>query len=315
MSTFTFQGTIIDSITGATIEGLRVAVHSVDQTDTEPLLLVTTDTDGTFLSVLDVDALVSAGRLPAGGTATAYFRVTEGALEVLDTHEDPWLLRDAVTVGTLVVVREVVGYVDGIVADPKTGPIADANVELIRRQLSGTAPGDVILAQLTTADNGRYRLNYNLTDGRAVNLLARATTTSGQVIESELVCNAPAALTLDLIVGGGAWTGESERELLVEALAREVGTTRLEVLTSEAVELLACSTMQPADRVAMLVAAHQSALVTGMSVDLFYGMARFGVGGIFTTCWHRRSAHDSAPLKKPSVPTPRAMPREIPSRI
>ncbi|HHH11190.1 MAG TPA: carboxypeptidase regulatory-like domain-containing protein, partial [Sorangium sp.] len=299
MSIFTFEGAITDSITSAPLENLRVDVYSGVQIGTDPLAKFTTDIEGTFVAVLDIDALVAADRLPGSSVASAYFRIFEHDIEVLNTRAQPWPFDAPTTQGSYVVDRKVTGHIHGTVADNKTGPIANAAVTIVRRLLDGGTPVDVELVATTSDARGRYRVSYTTNDGRPVNLFAKASTAAGTAIQSELVCNAPPVLTIDLIGGGDAWRGATELERLLDAISREVANDRLAGLTPEAVALLACASGQSAEHLTLLVAAQRSAAATGLSVDLFYGMARFGVGpdlhGVLAhTVLARRRAFDQA---------------------
>lgn len=94
---------------------------------------------------------------------------------------------------------------------------------------------------------------------------------------SDVFFNAPPEVTINIMVGGGVYSGPSEYEQLAAALAPRLDGASVGALTPSEVAFLASESGQGADQVRLLSGAERLARETGLPAEVFYGMARQGL--------------------------------------
>lgn len=161
----------------------------------------------------------------------------------------------------------------GRVLNPEGPPVQGAVVQAFHKQLRGL----VLLGEDQTEADGFYTIRYTPPDGvRRVDLLVRAThpKDDGIAITSELICNAPRAKLLDLVVGDGPYRGYSEYERLVNTLEPHVEGINPVDLSREDADLLACKTDADEQHITYYIIAHRHAERSEVPAAAFYGLFR-----------------------------------------
>ncbi|MEM9458241.1 MAG: neuraminidase-like domain-containing protein [Myxococcota bacterium] len=278
MSIYDQEGTVIDSISGAGLAGVRVELWDVEQMAANALGEATTDQDGRFSMSVDeavIDGIL--GFVPAG----FYFRVFDGEVEIANTdNEVTWLLTHSIDSAKIVVERPLAIVVDGMVADATGGPIANADVQVHGRRTEAAGVVDTLLAQTPSNADGRFRLRHTVSDGRPINLIVQAYDGTGMLLaESSEISRASGSVSVELVVGGDRWEGPSELEQIDVALARELTASGATVvgMAEDAARTLARTTSIEQERVVELAAAATLADATTVPREVFFGLARDGL--------------------------------------
>lgn len=171
--------------------------------------------------------------------------------------------------------------VTGTLRDRNGTPLADAPVRAFDKSLTGEQP---LGEPAKTNAQGHYSIAFpwpHRHDRGGPALIVRAYARKGKkegaVAESEVLFNAPRAAKVDLMVGGGTWSGPSELEQLHTKVAPLLDHLPVGELSKEQVNHLSRQTGSDAQSIQLLVWAHKRGQEHGLSPEALFAMARAGL--------------------------------------
>ncbi|MCI0717394.1 MAG: peptidoglycan-binding protein, partial [Acidobacteria bacterium] len=171
------------------------------------------------------------------------------------------------------IVRGVVRQADG-------SPLVGATVRAVDRDLRHEEP----LGEAITGTDGRYEISYTAdqfrrAEKRNADLIVRALDATGAVLAaSPTIFNSRPVEIIDLVVGGGKYSGPSEYEQLLAEITPLLEETPIADLTEDEqhqdITFLAGETGQNPQRITFLILAHRMERTTGLLPEVFYGFFR-----------------------------------------
>ena len=139
------------------------------------------------------------------------------------------------------------------------------------------------LGEQSTDAEGRYAISYGphqfrRAEKQQADLIVRVLGPDGGLLAaSPLRFNAPAAATVDLVIGGGALREASEYERLIRALVPVLDGAEPAALGADDTAFLTGETGEDPQRIGFVVQAHRLAAQTDLPPEAFNGLARRGL--------------------------------------
>lgn len=278
---YSIRGTVIDINTQNPAPGLNVAI--CDPNNSEILFTTTADATGLFSISLTVEQRV---QLSAGSLHRALvFKVYEGPY-FLGAQEI--VVCESVFVGSHPVRVEVDTFFDppeegcvyavaGCLVEADGTPVANAEVNLFERTLSGQSPLD----SRTTNAKGEFMIRYfapagSFPDQADISIELEAIDNGNTVATLGPICNPVHDLTVTMVVGDVPLRGPSEQANVTRTLTPLLDGKTYEQLTPGDVDYLVCKTGFEASLIAILGRAHQLAIDFSVPSEAFYALGRAG---------------------------------------
>lgn len=287
MSVYRFLGRVVEHSTRRSLPGIRVEAWDAENRATDLVAFAITDARGEFTVSLDDAYLAEIFQDQSPTIAFRVFATSGEAVVSLVTEYALWKLEAPTTHGTIEArtsgrmgtATPAPSVVRGNLVTAEGNPIPSTTVEVYDQGVD--TKEETLLGTAQTDTAGYYRVAYTLSTGAAgrpaPNLVVRAIDGAGAIlVESQRICHAPAAATINLVVGGRL-RGPSEIDALTSRIAAHQGRLTLPTALADELERLACAAGADPARVSALGTAHALAAETGVSATVHYALLREGL--------------------------------------
>jgi hypothetical protein len=280
----TLTGTLISKATPPeSVGGLRIELLDSQSIFTGLVGLGESDADGGFvIRLTDEDVAAMFGERPP----EVYLRVIQNDRDVLaDTAgKQTWRI-DGRTTTVQLPVNGAIGTIEdleqlqvrGHVYHTTDGPISGVTVKAYDVNVGA----EQLLGQATTDSRGAYSIVFDQGDlfsgKHLADLRMKAEVGGTPFIISDIRCQAPPSVVIDLIDGGTEYRGPTERTTVLAAVGAALGGGDPASLTDDEVEQLACSANRGIDEVRTLRGAallKNDSDFSDVSEDALYGLLR-----------------------------------------
>ncbi len=170
-------------------------------------------------------------------------------------------------------------FVRGVLRRADGSPVPSARIEVVEKRLRT----EIVIGTTETARDGSYVFSYRKNPPcdptrPDKSLFARALDQSGsEIAGSEVLQDAPADATIDLVVGDVELRGPARSTDVWRAVESRLDGLSPADLTADDVEALAGSTRQPALQVAYVARSAQLEALTGVTREAFFAFASSGL--------------------------------------
>ena len=169
---------------------------------------------------------------------------------------------------------DALSMVQGQVRQGDDTPFTAGKVQAFDKDLRS----EQLLGEAELSDQGKYEIRYSAdkfarAEKRLADLIVRVLNRAGQdQFSSDVIFNAPARLTVDIVLEGQVSLSEFER--CVKDIQPLLERVKLPELTEADIDFVAGETEIPEMHIAFLAVAYQHAATTSVGAELFYGLFR-----------------------------------------